>query len=347
MRMRSLYLFGSIALAAVTLHGQTYYTNPAPDCTPLNENPIAIVNSSGTTIGYSCWAEGTFVWFAAGGPSTNTWTSAIRVAAPSTGAVNADYTFYDDDGNNLNLDTTLGAGAAKTSGNEVNVTLNPNQPLEVDMLGATSNAPSYSTTQTGSAYAEFLCPDATTCGNVLPQLLYSALPSVPWSLSVPIVWDNATWSTWSAEGIDDGATRRVSFVVYNEDLTSSTPTSFTFYVYDGNGNLAGTGTTRPIAPIPVLSDGYYGEGGTYGDYLSNVVTTKLPSGTFKIIIDGGVAQTQSAVEVLQFTGASATTLEVGYDTSPTSITADASARHRSFRNARGPMTRRVAAPASK
>jgi hypothetical protein len=46
--------------------------------------------------------------------------------------------------------------------------------------------------------------------------------------------------------------------------------------------------------------------------LSDVVTTPLPSGPFKIVVDGGPIY--SAVEVLQFNGPSATALQVGYDT---------------------------------
>ena len=40
----------------------------------------------------------------------------------------------------------------------------------------------------------------------------------------------------------------------------------------------------------------------------------MPSGVFKILIDGGSAY--SATAVLQFTGASGTALQVAYDTAP-------------------------------
>ena len=90
----------------------------------------------------------------------------------------------------------------------MNFALSANQPAEVALLGATSGAPNYSATATGSVYAVFYCPDAATCANVLPQLLYSALPTTPWSLSAPISWDTELWTQWSAEGIDDSGARR-------------------------------------------------------------------------------------------------------------------------------------------
>jgi hypothetical protein len=302
--MRSRHLLGLIALAAAALHGQTYWSTTPPDCTGV-EGPITITNSSGGTVGYSCEVSGTFVWLAAGGPSHNTWSSSVRVGAPASNAIDADYFFYDTNGNNLSMDTTLGSGTPLTSSNEAEVALYPNQPLEVDLLGATSNAPSYNTTQTGSVYAEFYCPDAATCSNVLPQLLYSALPSIPWSLSVPISWDGLLSYQWSAEGIDDGGAHRVSFVVYNQGTTA---TSFNIRVYDSAGNLFGTGTTPALLPYQAS-----GQAQTYGALLSQVVSP-LPSGIFKVLFDGG--SETSSVEVLQFTGASATSLQVAYDTAP-------------------------------
>ena len=319
MPLKSLQLFGLTALVAASLHGQTYWSTTAPDCSSLmdGEQPVPITNSSGTVIGYSCWVSGTFIWLAAGGA----WGSFVRVAAPASGAIGVDYWFYDMNGNNLSLDTSFGNSPAVTPGNEVNYALSANQPSQVNLLGLSGT--NHSVTETGSVWAIFYCPDATTCGNVLPQLLYSALPTIPWSLSVPIAWDDALWTQWSAVGIDDGASHRVSLAVYNEDTTSTRPTSFTVQVYDSNGNLAGSGTTPPLNPIPVFSDGSYGEGGTWADLLSNVVKTPLPPGVFKVLIDGG--STLSAAEVLQITGASATTLQVAYDTS-SSASASSAAR---------------------
>ena len=322
MRMKLRYLIGVIALAVAPLHGQptngaVYWSATQPDCSSLNESPVTITNTSGTTIGYSCYVSGTFVWLSAGGVDYKPakWGTSIRVAAPASGAVGVDYSFYDTNGNNLSLDTT---GSYTGSGNDVNFALYANQPAEIDLIGATSNAPSYSSTATGSVYAIFYCPDATTCENVLPQLIYSALPTYPWSLSVPIAWDSATWTQWSAEGIDDGGTHRVSLVIYNDDTTA---TSFAVHVYNSAGTLVGSGTTPSIPPLQDLGNGNLGEGGTYGALLADVISTPLPSGIFKVLVDGG--SINSAVEVLQVDGASATTLQVAYDSAPTTAAAAA------------------------
>jgi len=323
MRVKVFRYMALMALAAAALHSQpiavpgtqppvtgpVYWSTTAPDCSSLaGESPVAITNASGT-VGYSCYVSGTFVWLAAGGG----WSTAIRVAAPASAAIGVDYSFYDPSGNNLKLDSTSG-GSAAASGDDVNFAMSTNQPAEIDLLGATSDAPKYTNTATGTVYAVFYCPDATTCGNVLPQLLYSALPATPWSMSVPIAWDTALATQWSAVGVDDGGAHRVSLVIYNEDIT---PTSYMIWVYDSTGNIAGSGTTPSILPLQSLANGAYGEGGTYGAMLSDVVVTPLPSGLFKIIIDGGTIY--SAVEVLQFNGPSATALQVGYDSQPALI----------------------------
>ena len=321
--MKLLHLIGLMALAVAAVYGQSgvvYWSTTQPDCSSLNnETAVKITDSSGATIGYSCYMSGTFVWLAAGGVDHKPakWGTAIRVAAPVSGAIGVDYSFYDTNGGNQSLDT---AGSMTTSGNEISFALNANQPSEIDLLGATRNAPTYGTTATGSVYAVFYCPDAGTCSNVLPQLIYSALPTYPWSLSVPIVWDNSIWTQWSAEGIDDGpgGTHRVSLVIYNEDTTTAA-TSYTVRVYNSSGTLVGTGTTPSIPGVPTLGSGSYGQGGTYGALLSQVIKTPLPSGIFKILIDGG--STYSAVEVLQVNGTSATTLQVAYDTAPAATAA--------------------------
>jgi hypothetical protein len=331
MPIKSLHLLGLIAVAAATIHSQptngaVYWSTVAPDCTSLaGESPVAITSSPGTTIGYSCYVSGTFVWLAAGGG----WSSAIRVAAPASAAIGVDYTFYDASGDNLKLDTTIGSGSSTTSGNEVAFALSPNRPAEIGLLGATSDAPKYGSTATGSVYAVFYCPDAITCANVVPQLLYSALPATPWALSVPISWDTELWTQWSAEGIDDGGTHRVSLVIYNEDMTA---TSYTVRIYDSTGSLAGTGTTPPIPPLQSLGTGSFGEGGTYGALLSDVIATRLPPGVFKILVDGG--SKYSAVEVLQFNGLSATALQVAYDSAPVSGLKAASVERLNVRSAR-------------
>ena len=312
--MKNLPLFGLIALAASALDGQTangpvYWSASPPDCSSLaGESPVPIL-SGAATVGYSCYVSGTFVWLAAGGA----WNSTIRVAAPASAPIGVDYAFYDPDGNALPLDTTAG-----TAG-EVTFALLANQPSQIGLLGAANT--DHKATQTGSVYATFYCPNAATCANVLPQLLYSALPSVPWSMSVPISWDTALWFQWSAEAVDDGGTNRVSLAVLNENTTAA---SYTVNVYDSGGNLSGTAATPPIPAF-----------GTYGALLSDVIRTPLPSGVLKILVDGGTSN-YSAVEVLQFNGSSATNLQVAWDSSPAASVNSASVRRLNGRGARGP-----------
>ena len=327
MRTKYLHFFGLIALAAAALRGQPptngplYYSTSPPDCSSLGETAVAITDAAGTVVGYSCYVSGTFIWFAAGGG----WTSKIRAGAPSTAPIGVDYTTYDSSGNNLGVDTMTNGGAAVTSGNEVSFALAANQPSEITILGATANAPAYGPTSTGTVYAIFYCPDATTCSNVFPQLVYLQQPTHPWLATVPIAWDNATWTTWSGEGVDDGVTNVVSFVVYNQGTTAA---SFKVYVYDSTGTLAATGTTPSIPPLPLLSSGYYGEAGTYGATLRTVIPSGLPSGIFKVLIDGG--NQDSSVLMLQFAGLlypapSMSSTQIAYDSAPSSTAAVASA----------------------
>jgi hypothetical protein len=327
MRVKTFQYMALMALAAAALHSQpiavpgtqppvsgpVYWSTTAPDCSSLaGESPVPIINLSGAVSGYSCYVSGTFVWLAAGGG----WSSAIRVAAPASGAIGVDYSFYDTNGNNLKFDSTSD-GSPAASSDDVNFALSANQPAEIDLLGATSDAPKYANTADGTAYAVFYCPDAATCGNVLPLLLYSALPAMPWSPSVPIAWDMALATQWSAVGVDDGGAHRVSLAIYNEDIT---PESYRVWVFDSTGNMAGSGTTPSILPLQSLPNGAYGEGAAYAAMLSDVVLTPLPAGPLKIVVDGG--SIYSAVEVLQFNGPSATALQVGYDTAPALTTGD-------------------------
>ena len=309
MRMKSLHLLGLMAMAVTALYGQdpVYYSNPKPDCSSLADpTPVKITNSSGATLGYSCHVAGTFVWLAAGGD----WGTTIRVSAPASGDIDVDYSFYDGNGHSQFLDNAINndpSSIATTDG--VNLSLYANQPLEIEL-------PSDQPTATGSVYAQFYCPDAATCNDVLPQLIYSALPNYPWSLSVPIAWDSLTWTQWSAVGIDDGVDNVMSFVVYNADTVAK---NFTVSVYDGDGFFVDSGTIF-VPPSPGT-----GQGGTRAALLSDVVGT-LPNGICKVLIDGG--SVYSAVEVLQINGSSATTLQVAYDTSPAASAAATKGIHR-------------------
>jgi hypothetical protein len=75
----------------------------------------------------------------------------------------------------------------------------------------------------------------------------------------------------------------------------------------------------------VLSNGNYGEAGTYGATLRSVIKGGLPSGMFKILIDGGTEY--SAVQMFQFTGPSLSSMQVAYDSAPSATAAVAAAVH--------------------
>ncbi|MGH9647801.1 MAG: hypothetical protein ACRD4E_13400, partial [Bryobacteraceae bacterium] len=115
------------------------------------------------------------------------------------------------------------------------------------------------------------------------------------------------WTQWSFQGVDDGAGNRVSLVVYNQ---GSTATIYTVRVYDSTGTRVGIGTTAAIPGYNSVT----GEAGTYGALLSNIIPTKLPSGVFKVLVDGG--SNQSSVMALQNLGRAQTTLQVSYDSAP-------------------------------
>jgi len=309
-RLRLLRRCGLMALTAVGLYAmppttgaQYWSTNPNLDCSAFHALIAEIQLASGGK-GYACFLSGTFPWLASGG----SWATSIRIDAPASGGIGVDLGFFQD-GQRFSMDTTSGNGVP-TSSNLVSFALNANQPSEIHLLGASTDAPRYSHTQTGLVYAVFYCPDAVTCATVLPQLLYSFAPVKPWSLSVPIAWDS-TFSLfqpkgigprWSAAGIND-ATHLISFAICNQ---SRIETVFTVRVFDGNGSLVGQATTPSIPAV-----------GTRGFLLNDVIRTALPAGILKVTVDGG--SSLSSVTFLQFDGDAATSLQVAYDSPPSPI----------------------------
>jgi hypothetical protein len=195
--------------------------------------------------------------------------------------------------------------------------LNANQPSEVQLLGASSDAPQYNATQTGSVFGIFLCPDSATCATLLPQLLYSFLPVEPWLLSVPIAWDSSfsflqpsgLSTRWSAVGLQD-STHILSFAIFNQ---STATTIYTVRVYDSTGLLAGQAVT-PAIPVA----------GTHGFLLTDVIQNALPAGILKVTIEG--AGSSSAL-FLQFNGDAATSLQSTSDLVPGSPGGFATTRH--------------------
>lgn len=297
MRLRTLQLIASILLAGgAAVHAQTYWsTNPYLDCGPYAQVTLAQGQ-------YACVRAGVFVWLAAGGM----WDTSIRVAAPASNPIGVGYLLYDQNGNPLSLDYTTSFDPSVSTDNVTAFALNPNQPAEVDLLGAANGGPSYATLQTGSVGVAIFCPDAETCQNANPQLIYSALPAQPWSLSVPVAWlDELVSTQWSAEGIDGSDLHVLSLVIYNLGESAAT---FNIDVFDKTGTQVGSYTTPQIPPVNENAGS-----GTYAVLLRNVIPN-LPPGILKVLVDGG--STPSAGEVLQITGASGTTLQVSSDSAP-------------------------------
>jgi len=281
-----------------TTGAQWWSTDPNLDCTAYRSLIYEVPLASGAK-GYACGVTGTFVWSAAGGG----WGTSIRMAAPAMGAVGVQYLFFDEDGNRILLDTV--SGAVPASGNSVGLVMSANQPSEVRLLGASSDAPQYQRTQTGSVFGIFLCSSSAACATVNPQLLYSSISVPGWSLSVPIAWDS-TFSPlqpvglstrWSAVGIND-ATHVISFAIYNQSAAS---TAYSIRVYDANGSIAAESMTPSIPN----AGGTDGAGTTRGFLLTDVIRTPLPQGILKVTVEGDGL---SSALFLQFSGGFGTTL---------------------------------------
>lgn len=318
---KSACLAGLLVLGALTASAQTYWSTAANlNCgnygTDTNGTPRTVTTPTNGT-GYVCLVVGTLPWFAAGAG----WGSSIRASAPPTAPVAMWFDFTDTNGAALTLDFQYKGDSTMFNDVTASQALFANQPIEVDLFGLHSQAPSYTSQAGGAVVVTAYCPDADTCSQVQAQLIYSALPSKTWSLSAPVVWDAQTWTAWSSVGIDDGGTDQVSFVIYNL-ADDGAAHSYTLNVYDASGNLYSTGTT---AAVPYL--------GSYADVLRNVVS-KLPAGAFKLQLVAAATQYVS-FEVLQFHGATGTTLVSAWeDTVPSTNAASATTASRHLAPAR-------------
>ncbi len=307
--VKSAYLAGILVMAALTANAQTYWsTSAALNCGSYGTNaagaPQQVTTPAGGT-GYVCFVFGTLPWYAAGAG----WASSIRVAAPPTAPVAVFLNFYDVNNVPSTLDFQYRGDATVSSDVTTSTALFPNQPIEVDLLGLHSQAPAYNSQAGGPVVVLAYCPDAGTCSQMQAQLIYSALPSQPWSLSAPVVWDAQTWTAWSSIGVDNGSTDQISFVIYNlaNDQLAHT---YTLKVFDSNGTLHASATTQTVA--------YQG---SYADLVRNVIPN-LPSGVLKVQV---VASDYTAFEALQFHGASATTLVSAWENIPAGAAATAAA----------------------
>ena len=281
-----------------TTGAQWWSTDPNLDCTAYRSLIYEVPLASGG-MGYACGVTGTFVWFAAGG----SWGTSIRLAASGSGAVGVQYLFFDEDGNRISLDSV--AGGAQTSDNSVGFVISANQPSELRLLGASSDAPQHQRTQIVSVFGLFLCSSSAACATVNPQLQYSSMSAPGWSLSVPIAWDSTfsplqpvgSSTRWSAVGIND-ATHLISFAIYNQ---SPAATTYSVRVYDANGSIA----AESVTPLIFGSGGADGAGATRGFLLTDVIGTALPQGILKVAVEGDGL---SSVLFLQFSGSYGTTL---------------------------------------
>jgi hypothetical protein len=322
MSVKSVWLAGLLFLGAFTANAQTYWSSNANlNCGAYGQD------SNGTPLqldsgGYVCYVYGTLPCYASGGG----WASSIRVSAPSSAPVAYFFDFSYANGADATLDFLYQGDSTVYNGTFVSNALYANQPLEVDLLGLHSDASTYGTTADGPVVVLAECPDANTCSQVQAQLIYSALPSQPWLLSAPVVWDSQTSYGWSSVVIDDGSTNFVSFVIYNLDTVGQVPRTYTLNVYDATGALYATATTQPV---PLY--------GSYADLLRNVIPS-LPPGAFKLQVVGSA---YTAFEALQFHGPSATTLVVASEIVPaTQVTSSAAVRNRHP----APAARRLAPP---
>jgi hypothetical protein len=309
MPFKSVWLAGLLTLGAFTVSAQTYWsTDSNLACGAYgdaNGKPLQLESGA-----YVCYVYGTLPWYATG----EGWSSSIRMSAPPTAPVAYILEFSGENGGAATLDFKYQSDSTVHTGTSASSALYANQPLEVDILGLHSQAPAYGPAANGPVVVLAECPDASTCSQVQAQLIYSALPGHPWSLSVPVTWDLQTSQVWSTVGVDDASTDLVSFVIYNLDTAGQSAHTYTLNVYDSTGNLFSTATTQSV---PLY--------GSYAALLRDVVTS-IPPGAFKLQV---VGTTETAFEALQFHGVSATTLVATSEVIPsTTVTSTARGRNR-------------------
>ena len=310
MRFKFVLLTGLLVLGASCLMGQTGpWVNPGTSSSPSSCAPFHD-QSAGTTA-YYCYYGGNFPWYAAGA----SWTTVLRIAAPASGAIQVKYDFYQQNADGsidpAQLDYVQFGATSLEQSSEVVFDLAPNTPSELTLLGKSSESPRYTTSATGSVHVEVRCPDKATCAAVMPQLIYSALPGVPWYLSGALSSDislptQPDSTVWSAVGVNDPQPKnsdipnqQISFVILND---SGIDQQYTVSVYDKTGALIGS-------KVVSVKDGRnLGLGLTIG-FIPN-----LPVGLLKLRVAGVVSPTSGVdgprfqFTALQFKGAAATAL---------------------------------------
>ncbi len=298
MMKQFILLAASLLCAAQMLSAQSqpiYWSTTQPNCGSFASRHL----DNG---GYVCEHLGIFPWYASGGA----WKSAIRTQAPSSGAIGVVVSYYDTGSNPVALDSFYYGGNSFYSRNVLSFALSANEPVQLDIAGLGIEYPRYNTTASGVALVLIQAPDAKTCSEASAQLLYSALPFYPWSLSIPIAWEDHMTNGYSAVGMDDGGAQAVSIVVFND---GQIPGTFMVHVYDGGG------TEISGSPASIT----LGAGGTVGKLLRDLMPS-LPKGIFRIKVTGS---NYGRLEALQFNGPSATSLSITAEgTLPPRVTGD-------------------------
>jgi hypothetical protein len=300
--MKKLFpIVAMLLLGGTALNAQTYWSTTQPNCGSFASRQL---NNGG----YVCEHYGVLPWYSAGAG----WTSAIRTQAPSTDAIAVFYSFWDKNDNASALDSSYLGGSSFLNQSVVSFALYANEPSEVDILGLPSEAPAYKTTDaSGYVVVAVQCPDATTCSQASAQLLYSALPSQPWSLSVPVVWLNQETNAYSAVGIDDGVTNTLAIVIYNDEVAQQT---VQLHIYNAIGNEISQ------SPVSIQVQGTTGIG-------LRTLVPGLPAGIYKIKSTG---PSYSEFQVLQFSGPSATSLVINSEGTLAPVTTGNSQSRPSF-----------------
>ena len=292
MRSKFVLLAGLLVLGTSSAIGQAWVnpgTSGGPDCGPFQDQWVGASS-------WYCYYEGTFPWFDAGGG----WITVLRVAAPSSAAVHVKYDFFQLNNGSVDpvaLDMTR-SGNALQADSSYAFDLSPNQPAEVTLMSKhNDNGPSEAS---GSVHVEIDCPNQATCFQIMPQLIYTHLPTFHWFLSgalspnvsLPTAPDSQIWAFTgiSYPQSDSSKNQIMSFAIFNDSGADQT---YTVVAYDETGTKAGQNTTPTVVA-----------GQSFADTLNHFIPG-LPNGLLKVLVTGTGT---SVFTALQFNGPAATAL---------------------------------------
>ena len=219
-----------------TTGAQWWSTDPNLSCSAYRSLIYEVPLASGGN-GFACGVTGTFVWYAAGG----SWGTSIRGSA-GVGSGRRPVPFLRR--RRQPRIARYDRGSRQAHG----LVIGANQPSEVRLLGASSDAPAYQTTRTGSVFGVFLCSSSAPALRSIPSCCIRPRPyrdgrSACRSPGTPPSRRSSRRdcrTRWSAAGIND-ATHAISFAIYNQSAASTT-------YLDANGSLAAEVVTPLIPP---------------------------------------------------------------------------------------------------